>query len=156
MAHSSFTLDTFIQAPPEALRIFLASLDNHPKIHPLIISVQHASPIMSADGTELLQCYRITDRMKIGPFTIHFTYRVTNRVGQTGEIIYEAFQSPRIHLYNTTFLLPERNGTRLKEDVQIDAPSILMKTVYKGAIQSHQEMFARLKTLFDPQEVLGE
>ena len=148
MAHSSFTLDTFIQTPPEALRSFLASLDNHPKIHPLIISVQHADPIMSADGTEL-QCYRITDRMKLGPFTLHFTYRVTNRVGQAGEIIYEAFQSPHIHLYNTTFLLPESNGTRLKEDVQIDAPVILMKTVYKGALQSHREMFARLKALFD-------
>ncbi len=148
MAHSSFTLDTFINVPTETLRGFLATLDNHPKIHPLIISVQPDSPVTTAEGV-LLKRYRITDRMKLGPFKIQFTYRVINRVGSAGEIIYEAFQSPSIHLYNTTFLQPEGNGTRLKEDVQIDAPALLMKTVYKGAIQSHQEMFARLKTLFE-------
>lgn len=148
MAHSSFTIDTFIQASPDALRRFLAPLDNHTKIHPLIISIQQDGTMTSNDGT-ILQRYRITDRMKLGPFTIQFTYRVTNRLGPSGEIIYEAFQSPRIHLYNTTFLQPEGDGTRLREDVQIDAPAILLQTVYKGAIQSHQEMFARLKTLFE-------
>jgi hypothetical protein len=148
MAHLSFTLDTFIQASPATMRQFLVTLDNHPKIHPLIISVRHDGLTTTADGTELAR-YRITDCMKLGPFNIQFTYRVTNRIGQAGEIIYEAFQSPRIHLYNTTFLQPEGSGTRLKEDVQIDAPSILMPTVYKGAIQSHQEMFARLKALFE-------
>ncbi|MBV9615946.1 MAG: SRPBCC family protein, partial [Ktedonobacteraceae bacterium] len=44
---------------------------------------------------------------------------------------------------------PELDGTRLKENVQIDAPALLMRTVYKGAIQSHQEMFANLKILFE-------
>ena len=150
MAHSSFTLDTFINAPPETLRDFLATLDNHPKIHPLIIAVQHDSSTTTPDGTPV-QYHRITDRMKSGPFTIQFTYRVTNRVGPEGEIIYEAFQCPGIHLYNTTVLHPELSGTRLKENVQIDAPALLMRTVYKGAIQSHQEMFANLKILFEQQ-----
>lgn len=148
MAHSSFTQEIFINAPLEVIRSFLVTLDNHPKIHPLIVAIQHDSTTTTVDGAQM-EFYRITDRMQLGSFSIKFTYRVTSRVGQAGELIYEAFQFPSIYLHNTTIFQPEGTGTRLREDVAIDAPRLLLGTVYKGAIQSHQEMFAHLKGLFE-------
>jgi ligand-binding SRPBCC domain-containing protein len=149
MIQRSFEIDTFINASPEAVRNFLAKLENHQKIHPLIIAVKHDNTTTASDGVPI-QHYHITDRMKLGPSTLQFTYRVTNRVNPAAvtELVFEAFQFPRIHLSNTMSFHLEGDGTRLRERVIINAPRILLGTVYKQALQSHRESFAKLATLF--------
>jgi len=144
MAHTTFEQDIFVNASPETARAFLAAMKNHPKIHPLIVAIEALDPMTAPDGTPV-QRYHIRDRMRLGPFTIAFTYLATLRTGTLGELIFEAFQFPRIRLFNTTCCLPEERGTRVKEEVKIEAPRLLMGTVLRQARQSHQEMLANLK-----------
>ncbi|MBO0791111.1 MAG: SRPBCC family protein [Ktedonobacteraceae bacterium] len=144
MARSAFEIDIFIDAPPTRVKDFLKTLNNHTRIHPLIINIQHTRTTHSPDGTAI-DHYTIQDRMKQGPFMLTFSYRVEMSVNANDEIVYDAHQFPRIFLHNVTRCLPEGTGTRLKEHVEITAPGLLIKTVHTQAQASHQEMFTRLK-----------
>ncbi len=144
MAHAAFEQTIFIDASPDLAQDFLASMKNHPKIHPLIVSITPLAPTTDPDGTTV-QHYRIRDRMRLGPFRIAFNYPATTRLGGPGELKLEALQFPRIRLRNITRFVAEGAGTRVSEDVQIEAPRLLMGTVLREARQSHQQMLANLK-----------
>jgi len=148
MAHSVFEVDTFIEVPPTTVRDFLSSLNNHMQIHPLIIQIQQMETTDRPDGLKV-DHYRIRDRMKLGPFTIQFTYRVEMSIKPTGEIVSDAYQSPGIHLQNTTWCMTEGNGTRLRELVEIYAPGLLIQTVHQNGLEAHKKMFAKLKKVLE-------
>src|SRR5579875_1780302 len=57
-----------------------------------------------------------------------------------GKLVSHAYQSPGIHLFNTTWCEPTANGTLIREHIDITAPCLLMKTTYKGAATAHKEM----------------
>lgn len=144
MAQRYFEQDIFVEAAPETARVFLASLQNHAKIHPLIIAVQSLGESKTPDGL-VVGHYNIRDRMRLGPFTLRFTYRVNQWLDAEGNWHSEAFQFPRITLRNTTRFLPEGSGTRLKEEVRIDAPRLLSSFVFQQARESHRQMLLNLK-----------
>ncbi|GHO46839.1 SRPBCC family protein [Ktedonospora formicarum] len=148
MAHASFDLETFIGVPPEKVTSFLSTLSNHTQIHPLIVKITHMKSTVAADGSHVNH-YKITDRMKQGPFMTTFTYSVEMSINAKGQIVYDAHQSPGIFLHNVTTCIPEGNGTLVKERVEITAPGLLVKTVYKQGYASHQEMFTKLKALLE-------
>jgi hypothetical protein len=148
MVQRAFEQDIFIAAAPAVVRDFLAVLHNHPKIHPLIIGVRHTSTTTMPDGMQE-DHYLIRDQLRQGPFTYKITYRVTIRVNAVGEIISDAYQFPRIHLRNTTSLLAEGNGTRLKERIEITSPRLLAGIVYQQALQSHMKMLENLKRVLE-------
>ncbi|GHO65246.1 hypothetical protein KSC_041380 [Ktedonobacter sp. SOSP1-52] len=148
MAQDSFEIDTFIEVPPEKVKSFLSTLSNHTQIHPLIVNIAYEKTTKAADGSRI-DHYKIRDRMKQGPFMTTFTYSVEMSINARGEIVYDAHQSPGIYLHNVTICLPEGNGTRIQERVEITAPSLLIKTVYKQGLASHKEMFAKLKAILE-------
>ncbi len=154
MGHASFDLSTFIVASPETVSNFLASLRNHDQIHPLIIRVQQLASTYTSDGLKV-DNYLIRDRMKQGPFTIRFTYRVELSVTNTGEIVADAYQAPQIHLHNVTTCRAEGSGTRVQEHVEITAPRLVLKTTYQQGMQAHQRMFANLKKLLEAETLPG-
>jgi ligand-binding SRPBCC domain-containing protein len=144
MAHAAFEQDIFIKALPDTARAFLATMKNHPRIHPLIIAITPLEPTTDPDGT-VVQRYRIRDRMRLGPLTVAFTYHATIRLSAPDTLKLEAFQFPRIRLFNTTRFAAEGDGTRVSEQVSIEAPRLLMGIVLQQAQQSHQQMLANLK-----------
>lgn len=152
MAQAFFEQDIFIAVSPTIVRKFLETLNEHTKIHPLIIRIQQMESTNAADGLKV-DHYRVRDRMKQGPFTLQFTYRVDMSIHTNGEIISDAYQSPGIHLHNVTSCEEENDGTLLRERVEITAPYLLIKTVQQQGLQSHKEMFVRLKQLLEQQHI---
>jgi|GEM_PF-2378615 hypothetical protein len=146
MAHTIFEQDILIAADPAAVRARLARLmTNTEELHPFVLWTRHVETTTAPDGSQV-DHYLVRDRMKLGPFTIQFTYKVDMCVTANGELISNAYQSPSIHLYNHTWCEPEAGGTRVREHIDITAPRMLLKTTYKGAADSHIEMFQKLKT----------
>ncbi len=154
MAQAAFEQDVFIKTAPKTARDFLAAMTNHPKIHPLIVSITPLAPTTDPDGT-VVQHYQIRDRMRVGPFTLVFRYHATTREHGPDELKLSAFQFPGIKLFNTTRFVAEGDGTRVSEQIRIEAPRLLMGTVLRQAQQSHQQMLSNLKRQLEaasPQE----
>jgi ligand-binding SRPBCC domain-containing protein len=144
MATAHFEQEMFIQAPPETVLGFLDNAENHPKIHPMVVGIQLIEATSAPDGAPI-RSYAIRDQMQLGPFTIRFTYRAAFQRRPGGELIFDAFQFPRIKLHNIFHFQPEGTGTRVTEQVNIQAPRLLIKTVYKQAQHAHQQMLLNLK-----------
>src|SRR5579859_7803872 len=145
MAMTTFEQNIFVAASPEVVREELAHLmTNFAELHPFVVWARLVRTETAPDGSKIAY-YQVRDRMKLGPFTVAFTYKVYMNVTPTGQLRSHAYQSPGIHLYNQTSFVPENDGTRVLERIAITAPSWLMKTTYNGAAISHREMFARLK-----------
>lgn len=145
MAHTTFEQSLFIAAPQEAVRTELAHLmTNVAELHPFVIWTRLIKTETASDGSKV-DYYQVRDRMKLGPFTIAFTYSVDMNVSPDGQLISNAYQSPGIHLYNQTSFESASGGTLVREHIDITAPALLLKTTYEGAAISHKEMFARLK-----------
>lgn len=150
MAQTSFEHNIFILTHPEKVQAFLRTLDKHKQIHPLIVDIRHTNTHTTSEGATIRH-YIIKDRMKLGPLLLTFSYRVQMSVNAQGLIVSDAYQFPAIFLHNTMCCLPEGSGTRLKEHVEITAPRLLVKTVYKQALSSHKQMFENLKEILSSQ-----
>jgi hypothetical protein len=152
MAHTTFEQDIFIAAAPATVRARLERLmTNTEELHPFVLWTRHVETTTAPDGARV-DHYLVRDRMKMGPFTIRFTYKVDMTVTATGELVSNAYQSPGIHLYNHTWCEPERNGTRVREHIDITAPRSLLKTTYKGAATAHLEMFQKLRAELEKEQ----
>lgn len=148
MVYAAFEQDVFIAAPPETVRGFLAKTTNLSEIHPYIVQIQHLNRTQAPDGVSV-DYYRIRDCLKLGPLTLCITYRASASVNAAGELISDAYYSPGIHLHNVTICQEEGDGSRVKERIEIKAPSLLMKTTYERAFFSHAEMIANLKHMLE-------
>jgi ligand-binding SRPBCC domain-containing protein len=150
MAEAHFEQEIIIQAPLEDVLAFMEKMENHQKIHPLVVSIRLIESASAPDGVPIRN-YAIRDRMRLGPLTISFTYHTAFQVRPGGELILDATQFPRILLHNIFRFQPEGAGTRVKAEVNIQAPRLLIKTVFEQAQQSHRQMWLNLKTLLEAQ-----
>jgi hypothetical protein len=151
LARASFDHTLHIQAAPHRATRLLATLDQHPALHPLIVAVREL-PSAPGDAPGSRR-YQITDRMKLGPFALRFNYAaVVSLDAASGTVSSEAFQFPAIHLRNTTRCRPEGTGTRLDEHVEIDAPAPLIRFVREQARRAHEHMLYALKDLLEREE----
>lgn len=144
MAFATFVQDISITAAPEIVRGLLAEMNNRSEMHPLIVQIQHINTTTAPDGTQV-EAYRIRDRMKLGIFTIRFTYRANMSVNADGDIVSDAYQWPGVHLHTIITYRAEGSGSHIREHIEITAPRLLMKTTYDAAVSSHQKMMANLK-----------
>jgi hypothetical protein len=145
MASALFEQDIFIAAPYGVVQKYLAKLmTDVASMHPFVVWTRHVQTTQAPDGARI-DHYLVRDRMKLGPFTLAFTYKVDMCVTATGKLVSNAYQSPGIHLYNQTWCEPEAVGTRVRESIEITAPRWLMRTTYDGAVKAHKEMFVKLK-----------
>jgi hypothetical protein len=76
MAHAAFTQSIYIAATPDAVKVSLADYSYHSAIHPMIVRVQVLDHTTGPDGTPLRRS-KISDRMRMGPFTFAITYLAT-------------------------------------------------------------------------------
>jgi Polyketide cyclase / dehydrase and lipid transport len=146
MARAAFTQSIHIAAAPDAVKASLADYSHHNVIHPMIVSVQTLDPATTPEGRPLRR-YNITDRVRMGPFTFGITYLATISEAADGALVSAAYQQPRVHLHNVTHCLPEGDGTHVEEQIDIEAPGLLIGYVLKQARQAHSRMLANLKTM---------
>lgn len=144
MARASFALTTLIAAPPERVKNLIATIPDLGKYHPMIIGVKEIAADTSATGQPRSR-YRVTDRMRVGPFRTRFTYLATVIDASTTQLVTEAFQSPGVHLSMIYDFLAEGDQTRVEERCQIDAPRLLRGTVLRQAKAAHTTMMAEIK-----------
>jgi len=156
MAHTTFEQDMLIAAPCEVVQAHLTHLmTNITEMHPFVVWTRHVKTASAPDGTNI-EYYLVHDRMKLGLFTLAFTYKVDMNVSATGRLVSNAYQSPGIHLYNQTWCVASEDGTRVYEHIDITAPRLLLKTTCAGAATAHKEMFARLKTSIEQSSPLPQ
>lgn len=148
MARAMFTKSIYIAASPSVVKASLADYSHHSVIHPLIVRVEALAPTTTPEGTALRR-YKITDRVRMGPFTFPITYLATISESADGALVSDAYQQPRVHLHNVTRFQPEGDGVRVEERVDINAPRLLVSYTLKQASQAHEKMLANLKTMLE-------
>ena len=146
MPRIDFVLESEIQVTRGRLHAFLCDLQNYVPLHPLIESIEEISP------TDALPCarhYRVVDRIPVGPFRLRTVYTAALDPVSDREVHGHARQSPGIRLLTVYSLHDAESGTRLVEQVSVEAPRLLRRFVISQARKSHQETLAKMKTLLE-------
>lgn len=142
----SQALSEEVPAPPETVRAFYTDLTNLGTVHPLVVAVRSTRRTPMPDGYR--QCYRVTDRIPLGPFILRATYRVEMTVPVTGDVTAEARQFPRVRLHTVVTFAPSSIGTRVTERIRIEAPLPLAGITVGKAVAAHREMLAGIRRYF--------
>jgi hypothetical protein len=148
MAQATFTQRIWIAAPPTTVEAALAAYRDHSRIHPLIVAVRQIASQSAPDGGALDR-YIITDRVPFGPLRLPATYLATIWRAADGALVSDAYQFPRVHLHNVTRCQPEGVGTRVDEDITIQAPGPLIRYVRRQALAAHRDLLANLKRFLE-------
>ena len=146
MAHSLFEIDTFVDAPPATVREILAVADNQRKLEHFPGSLQLMQTSSDPSGTTI-EHYRISEQRKRGPITIQSTMRVEMSLKPTGEIVFDTYRTPGTHIHTIMWCLKEGQGTRLRDMVEIYAPTLLIQSIHQQAMQRHKRVFENLKQM---------
>lgn len=141
-----------IAVAPAKVADFLGDFANFALIHPLIVDIAQGEPRPygpvdpAAAAAPPRRFYKVTDRLPCGPLSIHIRYDVALTQAGPQALLFEAWQRPRIHLYNRISWqeLPQ-GGTRVREEVILHAPGLLLPLVKRMAQAAHADSFARLK-----------
>lgn len=152
MATQAFTVEVHIGCPKERVGRFISDFANYGKIHPLITAIRESPPRPGALLTPAddRRWFRVTDRLPMGPISFSFTYDVAMAAAGPQSLWFEAWQWPQVHLRNqTTWRDAESGGTYLREEVTVQAPSLLLSFVARTAEQAHRRAFAALKALLE-------
>lgn len=150
MAHTAFTLTSFITAPPEQIRELMAAFERIGGYHPLIIGVKEIASDTTPSGLPRRR-YEVTDRLPLGPLRLRFTYLATSVLANDGSLECEAFQSPGVHLTIHYQFQAEGEQTRIDEQCDIDAPLMLRGFVRRQARDAHRQTMAELKQFLEHQ-----
>ena len=113
-------------------------------MHPLIIKIEQIESKRPG-----IPRYAITDRLKWGPFTFKINYQAeVERIGDD-TVRSEAWQSPGIHVINTTRTTPHEVGCMVNEESVIEAPNLVFGYVFKQARDSHMQSLRNLKNYLE-------
>lgn len=148
-ATTAFENEVDIAVAPAKVADFLGDFANFALIHPLIVDIAQGEPRPDALGAAAApprRFYKVTDRLSCGPLSIHIRYDVALTQAGPQALLFEAWQRPRIHLHNRLSwqALPQ-GGTRVREEVILQAPGLLLALVKRMAQEAHAESFVRLK-----------
>lgn len=133
-----------IAAPPDAVAALLSDLVNYEALHPMLVDVRQIP-----GGTDGTTRYLAPHRMRLYGIPIRFTCRVDLRTCAPGEIRTHTRQRPGIEMWSTMTVRPHEGGTRLREQVDITAPRLLMRTVLRDGGSSHAAMWDNLRAYFE-------
>jgi ligand-binding SRPBCC domain-containing protein len=147
LAHAERTVSEEIPAPPEQVREFYVDLDNIKRVHPLVVAVRATDRHQTADG--YTQGYRVQDRIPLGPLNLRINYVARLRVPNVGPITAEARQFPRVRLRTTVSFEPVGAGTRITEQMRIEAPRALAAMTVREAVHAHTAMLAGMRRCFE-------
>ena len=135
-----------ISAGPAAVRRFYADLDNIVALHPLVVGVRSLSSVLIPGGYE--ETYRVKDVVPLGLLRIPISYIARLTVPDSGPVLTEARQFPRVRLDAVVSFDPDGTGTRLTERIAISAPRPLLGVTVRRAIAAHTAMLAGIRAHF--------
>jgi hypothetical protein len=141
------TVSEEIPAPPDAVRDFYVDLDNIKRVHPLVVAVRATDRKETADG--YVQSYRVQDRIPLGPLHLRISYVARLYVPNVGDVTAEAYQFPRVRLRTTVIFEAIDAGTRITEQIRIEAPRALAAMTVREAVQAHTAMLAGMRRCFE-------
>lgn len=147
MGEAECTLTEDVAATPDEVRRFYVDLDNIKGVHPLVESVRSIEK-RPVDGG-YLQVYRVRDRISLRLFTLRTSYQATLFVPETGDVIAEARQFPRVRLRSAVAFAPVDGGTRITERTRIRAPRPLSTLTTREAVKAHAAMLAGIRRHFE-------
>jgi len=142
----SFSLEQSIRVPVHTLHDFLCDLHNYVALHPLIESIEDLPPTESLPSARR---YRVLDRIPLGPVRIRTTYTAALESVSPNEVHGHAWQFPSVRLHTVYTLDASADGTRLLEQVAIEAPWILQSFVTRQAEAAHAETLRKMKVLLE-------
>jgi Polyketide cyclase / dehydrase and lipid transport len=147
MAERSFEQSIVIQAVPGVVHAFLADLHRHRDLHPLIERIEDLPP---HPGRADVRCYRVTDRMRLGPISFRIHYVAEIQAVPPDLVLGTAWQSPGVEVRTQYRVAPAPNGaTLVREDVRMKAPLLLIGYAARQAEAAHRETLAKLKVLLE-------
>jgi hypothetical protein len=136
-----------IPASPSEVRDFYVDLDNIKQVHPLVVAVRATDRQQTADG--YVQSYRVQDRIPLGPLRLPISYVARLHVRNGGDVMAEVRQFPRVRLHTTVTFEPVDAGTRVTENMRIDAPRALAAMTIREAVKAHTAMLAGMRRCFE-------
>lgn len=142
MKTGGFTVETFIDAPLDRVHAQLRDLRNYREFHPLLIRVTELPRDPEEPDTQRCE---MLERLTFGPFAWRSTYLATVRVVSSTELFAQAWAPANVHLRNRFTLATEGTGTRVVENVEIDAPRLLLGYAARTAEAAHTDQFAQLR-----------
>jgi hypothetical protein len=144
---TSYKLDIEIKEQPVDVFNFFSDLKNHVHLHPLLTKVEVVKTFDNEKGQEVT-VFEIQERVKVlGFISMPNTY-IVDRVLLTEQTkcVFEVRSFPGIRLSSSyTFLETENNGTKIEENVTIEAPFGLSGFVTKTAKSAHTVFLGQLK-----------
>jgi len=144
MKKGTFEKEIFIQSDAPTVINVIADYSQHPKIHPLITTVERAKEEPAG-----VKRYFITDSLRWGPFKFKIKYRA-DIVSVTEDTVHtEAYQSPGTHVTNITKVTPQGTGVRLHETITIKAPDMLFHYALQQVHNAQEEMLKRIKAFVE-------
>lgn len=151
LAKATFEHALAIHASADAIRSALSHYEfflEH-AIHRNLVRVQFLGEHAGPDGITR-RYYRNSERVRLGPLPITVSNTATNYIDDQGAVVGEAFQSPGIHVMVVSRCTSQPDGaTLVSEHVVVEAPRLLMRTVYPQAVTAHVEKLAKLKSALE-------
>ncbi|CAN5463511.1 hypothetical protein BH10ACT9_BH10ACT9_12650 [soil metagenome] len=136
-----------IPAAPAQVRAFYVDLANIVQVHPLVVAVRSTGRRDTGDG--YTETFRVQDRIRLaGPVVMPISYRVMLVVPTAGDVTTESRQFPRVRLRSVVSFAATDEGTRVVENIEIEAPAPLARLTVGQATAAHEEMLAGIRRLF--------
>ena len=149
MSPIDFVHEIEIHVSRDRLRAFLCDLHNFIPLHPLIESIEEIPAVAEMPRARR---YRVVDRIPIGPFRLRTVYTAMLEAVTEREVHGYARQSPGVRLHTVYALEEVGSGTRLIEQVSVEAPRILHRFVVAQARRSHEETLAKMKAFLEAED----
>ncbi len=140
------TVSAEIAGSPVDVRAYYTDLDNIKAVHPLVVSVKSTGRRATPDGYE--QTYRVHDRIPLGRVVLPIRYTARLTVPQTGDVVADSWQFPRVRLHTAVSFAPVPAGTLLTERMSIEAPRPLTSTTVRHAVAAHRTMLEGIRARF--------
>ena len=138
----AFTHEIEIGVPPATVHAFLCDLHNYVELHPLIESIRELPPTGARPDAHR---FRVVDRIPFGPFRLRTTYTAELAPIGEREVHGRAWQTPGVRLHSIYRLEDASSGTRVLEEVSIEAPWGLRGFVVRRAREAHCVTLQRTK-----------
>lgn len=154
MATTNYQLDIVIERPVEEVFSFFCDLKNHVHLHPLLTKVGVEDRFENEEG-QIVTVFKLEETIKVlGWFSMPNTY-IAHRVllEEQNTCIFSVKTFPNIHLSSSYVFLKEGNQrTKIKEEVNIQAPFGMSGFVTKTAKNAHATLLKALKQYLERAE----
>lgn len=155
MAVPDFFGEIEIKIPRESLHRFLCDLNNLVALDPLIASVEENEPVEDLPGA---RWYRVRGKIAFGPLSMPVTYIAALQPISDEVVCAYVWQSPKIRIRTAYHLRTTPRGTRLFENVDVEAPWLIRRFVVSQARRAHEATLLGIKRLIegtDPENSAG-